>query len=170
MFNKRRFGHAFLAAVAVFASMTGTPCAQEAGVTGAEKAADIVQARQLLMDAAEEHIMFIDAVNAGKDLPLSDMKSRAYQLNILLLAFPHLFPPQTQPSVGEKDGSFQTNATDVLWRNFPAFYQAAQDFASIALDASQAKDLGAFRAYGVQLRAGCDSCHSAYMTPVEQPK
>ena len=167
---KRRFGHAFLATVVAIASLTGAPRAQETGLTGADKAADIVQARQLLMDAAEEHIMFIDAVSAGKDLALSDMKSRAYQLNILLLAFPHLFPPQTTPAAGDRDGAFQTNATGAVWKDFPAFYQAAQDFAAVALDASQAKDIGAFRVYGAQLRTGCDSCHQAYMTPVEQPK
>lgn len=150
--------------------LVSSPSAQEAGLTGQDKAADVVQARQLLMDAAEEHMMVIDAVNAGKDLPLSDMKSRAYQLNILLLAFPHLFPPQTRAAAGEKDGSFQTNATDVLWKDFSAFYQAAQEFAATALDASQAADLQSFRTFGAKLRAGCDSCHKAYMTPVEPPR
>ncbi len=144
--------------------------AQEAGLTGQDKAADVVQARQLLMDTVEENMMVIDSVVAGKDAPLGDLKARAYLINTLATAFPHLFPPQTKPPSGTEDPGFQTNATLVLWQKFPAFYQSVQDFAAIALDASQTSDMTKFRDYGRQLRAGCDSCHEKFMTPVEGPR
>ncbi len=125
--------------------------AQEAGLTGQDKAADVVQARQLLMDTVEENMMVIDSVVAGKDAPLGDLKARAYLINTLATAFPHLFPPQTKPPSGPEDPGFQTNATLVLWQEFPAFYQSVQDFAAIALDASQTSDMTKFRDYGRQL-------------------
>src|SRR5262245_40842784 len=67
------------------------------GLTGIGHAPDVVQARQLLMSGIEEEMQPIDIVAGGKDLPLDEVKSNAYRINIMLAAFPHLFPPQTKP-------------------------------------------------------------------------
>ena len=68
------------------------------GLTGIDRAGDVVQARQLLMSGIEEEMQAIDVVAGGKDLPLDDLKANAYRINTMLAAFPHLFPPQTKPS------------------------------------------------------------------------
>jgi len=40
----------------------------------------------------------------------------------MLTAFPHLFPPQTQPSA---DAPFPTAAAPALWKEFEDFYGRA---------------------------------------------
>jgi hypothetical protein len=57
-------------------------------------------ARQAVMDGLEDEMMTIEVAPAGKEPPLSDLKASAFRINTLLMAFPHLFPPQTKPSVG----------------------------------------------------------------------
>src|SRR5215831_18256894 len=68
------------------------------GLTGIDHAADVIQARQLLMSGIEEDMQAVDLAAGGKDLPLDELKANAYRINIMLVAFPHLFPPQTKPS------------------------------------------------------------------------
>src|SRR5262245_63677883 len=54
------------------------------GLTGIDRAGDVVQARQLLMSGVEEGMQAIDVVGVGKDLLLDDIKDNAYRINMLL--------------------------------------------------------------------------------------
>jgi cytochrome c556 len=139
---------------------------QNAGLTGLDKPGDVVQARQLLMDGIDEDMHDIDLAGTGQSFPLDALKAHADRISTLMSAFPHLFPPQTQPS---PDAPVPTTASPAVWKEFADFYDRAAAAAKTALDASQAGTLDQFKPLGVQLRAACDSCHAKYMV-VEQPK
>jgi cytochrome c556 len=139
------------------------------GLTGEAHAADLVQARQMLMDAVEEQMMAIEIALAGKEPKIVELQNRAYQMNILFSAFPHLFAPQTQPPKGNDDPGYQTNALPKIWQNFEVFYDVVQNAAGVSLAASQAKDMPNFKDQIQILRKGCDSCHAEFMTPVTDP-
>jgi cytochrome c556 len=134
------------------------------GLTGIDHAPDVVQARQLLMSGIEEEMQPIDVVAGGKDLPLDEVKSNAYRINIMLAAFPHLFPPQTKPGPDE----YSTAAAPEIWQDFEAFYSQSDAAAKVAYDASQATAIDQFRDNAKKLRAACDGCHGKYMK-VEPP-
>lgn len=139
---------------------------QNAGLTGIDRPGDVVQARQLLMDGIDEDMHDIDLAGSGQSFRLEDLKAHADRISTLLSAFPHLFPPQTQPS---PDAPVPTTASPAVWKEFADFYGRAAAAAKTALDASQAGTLDQFKPLGAQLRASCDGCHAKYMV-VEQPK
>jgi cytochrome c556 len=154
------------AAIATTAVLPAAGQGPGAGLTGVDKPGDVVQARQLLMDGIDEEMHDIDLAGTGQPIKLDDLKAHADRISTLLSAFPHLFPPQTQPS---PDAPVPTTASPAVWKEFNDFYGRAASAAKTALDASQADTLDHFKPLGVQLRAACDSCHATYMV-VEQPK
>jgi cytochrome c556 len=154
------------AAVAAAAVVPAAGQGPNAGLTGIDKPGDVVQARQLLMDGIDEDMHDIDLAGTGQSFKLDDLKAHADRISTLLSAFPHLFPPQTQPS---PDAPVPTTASPAVWKEFADFYDRSAAAAKTALDASQADTLDHFKPLGVQLRAACDSCHAKYMV-VEQPK
>jgi cytochrome c556 len=138
------------------------------GLTGIDHADDVIMARQAVMDGLEDEMMTIEIAPEGKELPLRDLKASAFRINTLLMAFPHLFPPQTKPAASA-DGAPSTAADPTIWENFDEFYAKVQASAAVAFEAGQADNIGAFREQATKLRAGCDGCHAQYMH-VEQPK
>ena len=104
-----------------------------------------MMARQLLMSGIEDEMMAIELATGGKELQLNDLKSHAYVISTLLTAFPHLFPPQTKPSISLDGSPSTTSATLAIWQDFEDFYGKAQAAASVAYDASQAGSADKFR-------------------------
>ena len=138
------------------------------GLTGIDHAADVIQARQLLMSGIEEDMQAVDLAAGGKDLPLDELKANAYRINIMLVAFPHLFPPQTKPSTAPDAPS--TAAAPEIWQEFDAFYGQVDAAATVALEASQATAIDQFRESAKKLRAGCDGCHGKSMKVDPPPR
>jgi cytochrome c556 len=136
------------------------------GLTGVDKPGDVVQARQLVMDGIDSEMHDIDLAGTGQPFSLEQLQAHADRISTLLSAFPHLFPPQTQPS---PDAPVPTTASPAVWKDFADFYDRTAAAAKTALDASQADTLDKFKPLGTQLRAACDSCHAKYMV-VEGPK
>lgn len=131
------------------------------GLTGAKHADDVIMPRQLLMDGIESEMGVIEGWIGGGKGDLANLKDRAYSINTLLSAFPHLFPPETKP--GPDTG---TSATPAVWQDFEKFYDKVQAAAGVAFDASQATDAAKFTAAAKGLRAACDTCHETYMLVV----
>jgi cytochrome c556 len=154
------------AAVATAAVLPAAGQGPSAGLTGVDKPGDVVQARQLVMDGIDEEMHDIDLAGTGQSFKLDELKAHADRISTLLSAFPHLFPPQTQPS---PDAPVPTTASPAVWKEFADFYDRAAAAAKTALDASQADTLDHFKPLGTQLRGACDGCHAKYMV-VEQPK
>jgi cytochrome c556 len=138
------------------------------GLTGIDRAEEVVQARQLVMDGIEGEMAAIELGLELKQVALGDLKNRADHISTLLTSFPHLFPPQTKPSVAADGSPSPTTATLAIWQDFDAFYSKAQAAAMTAYDTSQAGDLEQFREQTKKLRFACDSCHAQYMH-VEPP-
>jgi cytochrome c556 len=158
---------AVCAAIATAAPQT--LCAQDKipGLTGVDHRDDVIMARQTVMDGLEDEMMTIEVAPGGKEIPLSDLKTSAFRINTLLMAFPHLFPPQTKPAASA-DASPNTAADPKIWQNFDDFYSKVQAAAAIAFDAGQADNIAGFRDQAKKLRVACDGCHAQYMH-VEQP-
>ncbi len=164
-------GVASIGALAVLCAATFIAARAEQrvpGLTGIDHAADVVQARQLLMSQIDEEMQPIDLVAGGKDLSLDDLKSNAYRINTMLAAFPHLFPPQTKPSTGPD--ALPTSAAPEIWQDFDAFYGQADAAAKVAYEASQVTAIDQFRENAKKLRAACDGCHGKYMKVDSPPR
>jgi cytochrome c556 len=138
------------------------------GLTGADHADDVIQARQLLMDGIDSEMADIDLAAGGQEFKIADLQTHAFAINTLLTAFPHLFPPQTKPATSPDGSPVSTSAVPAIWQNFEEFYGRSQAAAALAFDAGQAKTLEQFRAIATKLRAACDGCHATYMQ-VAQP-
>lgn len=162
------WARALLFGTAMLGAMPALGAGDAPGLTGATHPDDVVAARQLLMDGIDTEMQGIDRAVGGADLPLADLKERAYRINTMLTAFPHLFPPETKPSTSPDAPA--TNALPAVWEKFDSFYDENAAAASTAFDASQAKDLAQMRMLGKDLRAACDACHQTYMQVPQGPQ
>ena len=136
------------------------------GQDGLPPPKDTIFARKILMGAIDMNMDEIETMLApgGKFEP-AEAVEHSDTISIMLMSFPHLFPPSTnqwQPNV-DRDPATDTVASPDLWRNFPDFYQRAQAASKLALDATKAKTGNEFKGLIVQLRAACNGCHAAYM-------
>jgi cytochrome c556 len=156
---------AFFSAFA-FVTWQASGQSQNTGLTGINKASDVIQARQTVMDGIETEMHDIDQASSGAEIPLGALQAHADRISTLLMAFPHLFPPQTQPS---PDAAIPTSASPAIWQEFEDFYARASEASQTAYDASQVASLEDFRSAGTKLRAACDGCHAKYMQ-VDQPR
>jgi cytochrome c556 len=168
----RGFNLALAASVCVLAIAAGVSLSASApnnttGLTGIDRADDVIMARQMLMEGMEDEMSVVEvAAENDKDLKLPDLQARAYNMQRLLAAFAHLFPPQTRPPT---DGSpSTTSASPAVWENFDDFYGRVTDAAMTAFDLGQSDTADKFRAQVKKLRVACDSCHAVYMK-VEAP-
>jgi cytochrome c556 len=127
---------------------------------------DTIFARKILMGAIDTNMDEIETMllPEGK-LDLAEGREHADTISIMLLTFPHLFPPVTnqwKANDPDRDPATDTYASPELWRNFADFYQRASAASQLALDAVRAKQPEAFRARIGALRAACNGCHAAY--------
>jgi cytochrome c556 len=127
---------------------------------------DAIVARKTAMNTLSDRMDTIEAaIASGKKLDLEDGHANADVISVLLMAFPHLFPPSTnqwKPNV-DRDPATDTYASPDVWTRFADFYKQAAAASKAAFDASRADDEGAFKAAIAQLRTGCNACHTAYL-------
>ena len=86
-------------------------------------------------------------------------------ISIMLMAFPHLFPRDTNQwkKGADRDPATDTFASPEVWTQFADFYKRAQTASKLALDASHAKHGNEFKSLMTELRAACNSCHEAFL-------
>jgi cytochrome c556 len=127
---------------------------------------DEIFARKILMDSIDSHMDAIDwMANSGKAFDLYRAGEHADTISIMLMAFPHLFPPssnQWRPNA-KRDPARDTFASPALWANFADFYRRAAAASQTAFKASRAKRKTDFKTHMAALRSACDSCHAAYL-------
>lgn len=126
---------------------------------------DTIFARKVLMDAIGNNMDEIDGIVGAEKLNLADGKEHADNISVMLMAFPHLFPPSTnqwKPNV-DRDPATDTFAAPEVWTNYADFYKRSKDASQIAYKASRAEKDDEFKALFQQLRIACDSCHGNYM-------
>ncbi|MBV8167905.1 MAG: cytochrome c [Alphaproteobacteria bacterium] len=146
-------------AVAVVLAAAGGALAQ------APPAKDTIFARKILMGKIDMTMDEIETMLApGGTLDLAEAQEHADLISVMLMAFPHMFAPDTnqwRPVDPDRDPATDTYAAPEVWSNFDDFYQRARAASTLAFEASRAKR-AAFRPLVAQLRAACNGCHAAY--------
>jgi cytochrome c556 len=126
---------------------------------------DLIFARKIMMDTIGNNMDEIDTMLQTGKIDLTEGREHADMISVMLMAFPHLFPPnsnQWKPNV-ERDPGTDTFAAPELWKTYTDFYQQAAFASKTAYKASRAKDEAEFKKFGAELRATCDTCHSTYL-------
>jgi cytochrome c556 len=126
---------------------------------------DAIYARKTAMDTISEKMDALEAATASpKKIELEGAREQADVISVLLMAFPHMFPPVTdqwKPNV-DKDPATDTFAAPEVWTKFADFYKQAGDASKLAYDASRATREADLRSAIAQLRTACDGCHATY--------
>ena len=127
---------------------------------------DTIFARKILMDTIGHNMDELEEmVRSSQPVDLAESGEHADTISVMLMAFPHLFPPATnqwKPGA-ERDPATDTFANPGLWSNFSDFYQRAAEASKIAWSASRAKRADEFRPLIGQLRQRCNACHALNM-------
>jgi cytochrome c556 len=126
---------------------------------------DTIFARKILMDSISQNMDDLEANASGSKVDLAEGKSHADIVSVMLMAFPHLFPPSTnqwKPNA-DLDPGTDTFAAPEVWTKYADFYKRSKDASDIAHKASRVEKEDAFKAAVAQLRVACDSCHGIYL-------
>ncbi len=152
------------ALLALAIALSGAPALGQTPATPPPK--DTIFARKILMGAINTNMDEIEAMLAPDGrLDAPEAQEHADTISIMLLAFPHMFPAQTNQwkAGADRDPATDTFASPDLWTNFADFYQRAASASKLAQDASTTRRLDDFRRLVGELRAACNSCHEKYM-------
>jgi cytochrome c556 len=164
--HRSAIGGALLAFCLVATSAALAQTTAEAQDQAAAMAKDAIFARKIVMDTIGSNMDEIEAMAAStKPINLAEAHEHADIISVMLMAFPHLFPPATnqwKPNV-ERDPARDTFAAPELWNAFADFYARAANASKVAYKASRAEQEGEFKGHLVELRAACDSCHATYL-------
>src|SRR5467141_3199797 len=133
---------------------------------GATVAKDAIFARKILMDTISTNMDELETMTTSdKGVNLAEGREHADMISVMLMAFPHLFPADTnqwKPNV-ERDPGRDTYASPEVFTNYPDFYAKAASAAKTAYRASRAQQDGDFKTYVAELRVACDACHGLYL-------
>ena len=131
---------------------------------GAASTKDVIFARKVLMSSVGENMDDLDIMVETDKIDVAHGAMHADTISVLLLAFPHLFPPASNEwKAGvDKDPASDTFAAPEVWTRFADFYKRSADAAKSAYDASRAQTPAEFKKYAIELRAACDGCHALY--------
>jgi len=126
---------------------------------------DTIFARKILMGSVDGNFNELqNMTGSGRPMDVGDAREHFDHISVLLLAFPHMFPPATnQWTQGTaRDPAFDTFAAPEIWISFADFYKRANEAADIALKASRATTEAELRARIRELDRACDGCHDKY--------
>jgi len=133
---------------------------------GATVAKDAIFARKILMDTISTNMDELETMTTSdKGVNLAEGREHADMISVMLMAFPHLFPADTnqwKPNV-ERDPGRDTYAAPALWENYADFYAQAARASKIAYNASRSQQDSDFKKFVAELRVACDSCHAVYL-------
>ncbi len=143
---------------------------QAAPATGkprdAVKADEVVFARRILMAGIAHNMEEIAGIGgAAGNLDLAEAREHAAEISTMLLAFPHLFPPESNTwskELENEDTARVSFARSEVWKTFDDFYGRAEAASRTALEGSRAKNAAEFRRLAQDLQQQCDACHAKY--------
>lgn len=114
----------------------------------------VIFARKIMMDSIGNNMDEIDTMLQSGRIDLIEGREHADMVSVMLMAFPHLFPPssdQWKPNV-ERDPGTDTFAAPEVWKTYTDFYQQAAYASKTAYKASRAADDNEFKKFGAELR------------------
>lgn len=169
--SNRRFSHPRLRVGATIgaALLTAGIIVTSFGASTQEQAAgavkDVIFARKIIMDSINNNMDEVETVlQSTKPVDLDDVRQHADTISVMLMAFPHLFPPVSNQWKADavRDPGTDTFASPRVWTDYADFYRQAAIASKIAYNASRAKEQTAYRTYIAELRQACNACHKAY--------
>jgi cytochrome c556 len=140
------------------------------GWTAVTNPKDVIAARGELMEELEHLMQPIDTFQVVDTDNLDALRLNANTVHVMLLAFPHLFPPTTN-LYDPKAETPATLALPAIWKDWDSFYRlaaAASKAAETMADTPAGKPQ--LRAEGLALRASCDACHALFLRPYHESK
>jgi cytochrome c556 len=160
-----RLGAAALGALLLGAVLTGGLNVRAREDAGPDQATDAILARKTLSDTFCDKMDLIEKAARSRARIPGAAREAADTISVLLLAFPHLFPPTSNRWTpdGNVDPVAETLASPEIWSDFPGFYRRAKDASRIAFTLSRAPTDEEFRTLTMDLRVACDSCHALYL-------
>src|SRR5262245_7581055 len=150
-----------LGVVVVGADLGGVALGQDNSIAPG----DVILARKGLMEAIGNSMDALEAIVTASKVDLAEGSDHADTISVMLLSFPHLFPPSTnqwKPNA-QRDPGRDTFAAPEVWTNYADFYKRADAASKVAFDVSRSDDAEALKKYTAALRSACDSCHAIYM-------
>jgi cytochrome c556 len=131
----------------------------------AATAKDVIFARKTLMSSVSDNFDQVEAMIATGKLDIPDAHEHADTISVMLMAYPHLFPPssnQWKPNA-DLDPGTDTFASPDVWSKFSDFYQRAAAASKTAYDMSRADKPDDLKARAKELRVACNACHELYL-------
>jgi cytochrome c556 len=146
------------------AAVLATSCVALAQDQSAATAEDVIFARKTLMNFMCDKMADMERMIAMGHIDLEGARANADAISVMLMAFPHLFPPgsnQWSPDA-DPDPVTGTYASREVWSKFSDFYRLAAAAAQSAHDMSRAQKIDDFKTHARELRIICDTCHALY--------
>ena len=132
----------------------------------AATAKDAIFARKTMMSSLSDNMDQIETMISTGKIDLADAHEHADTISVMLMAFPHLFPPgsnQWKATNPDPDPVTDTFASPDVWSKFADFYKRANDASKTAFDISHADKADELKAATQKLRVACNACHAAYL-------
>jgi cytochrome c556 len=162
----RGSGAGLLACLALGLALAGAGRLASAQDQSADTPKDTIFARKILMDTIDHNMDALEEmVRSGAAIDFADAHEHADTISVMLMAFPHLFPPSTnqwRPNV-DRDPGRDTYASPELWTNFADFYRQAAAASRLAYTASRTEAEADFKKTMAELRTACDFCHARFL-------
>jgi cytochrome c556 len=156
---------AIVIACAGVAGLLATSFIAMAQDQSAATAKDVIFARKTLMSSVSDNFDQIEAMIATGKIDISDAHEHADTISVMMMAYPHLFPPssnQWKPNA-DLDPGTDTFASPDVWSKFSDFYQRAASASKTAYDMSRADKADDLKARAKELRVACNACHELYL-------
>jgi cytochrome c556 len=154
-----------IACAGLAAGLLATSLIAKAQDQSAATAKDVILARKTLMDSLSDNMDQIETMISTGKIDLADAHEHADTISVMLMAFPHLFPPasnQWKPNA-DLDPGTDTFASPEAWSKFPDFYQRAAAASKTAFDMSHADKVDELKTRAKELRVDCNACHALYL-------
>jgi cytochrome c556 len=126
---------------------------------------DAIFARKTLKDTICDKLAEIERMIARGDIDRGGVHRQADAIAVLLLAFPHLFPPGSNQWKPNADAPPETVtlASPEVWTSFADFYRQAEAAAKSADALAHATTADDVKSRARELRIACDTCHALYL-------
>jgi cytochrome c556 len=132
---------------------------------GAAATTDVIFARKALMNFMCERMAQIEIMIGRGNIDLNIARASGDAISTMLIAFPHLFPPNSNRwrLDPDADPAAETLASPQLWTEFSDFYRQAAAASKAARDMSRAATVEDVKTRARELRIICDTCHALYL-------